>query len=365
MIANFAEAEALLFEPSQILPGQDLPVQEETQFLIVGQPHWEGSAYVVPESDPITGEKPDHPLNNVEFLWLPAMIHPETGEMDDTASGVSNFPEIVDTEGCIRKKNSLTRAKWNLEYMLNVSSGDATRPVISMSALVDKCGIPDVTQAVIDPADGGECEWGVAVGGMLDNRVHIRDIFGVREEQFQRLADDEGIEVIELLWDHIFERLVEIGTQVVWLEQELVSAKRSCERYLSAHDVPIIVQTYTVRGAKLKRICANVELPTKTGMVSMEPHILTDSETFRQFSRVRSKRLPTPCDRLDAFASLLAILMEGPELSQASDDQKAEMPGGPRERRPMQVVKLHSRFQVRPMQERMPPKTRRRLAGRR
>ena len=366
VIANFSEVEALLFEPAQMCPGHDeIPVQEETQFLIVGQPHWEGSAYVVPDPDPITGEKADHPLNNVEFLWLPAMVNPETGEPDDGPHGISNFPEIVSTEGCRRKKNSLGRSKWRLEYMLSVDSADATRAVISMSALVDRCGVPDVMQAVIDPADGGECEWGVAAGGMLDHRVHVRDIFGCREEEFQNLADSEEMEVIELLWDHIFERLVEIGVQLVWLEQELVSAKRSCERYLSAHDLPIEVQTFTVRGTKLKRIVSIVELPTKTGMVSMEPHILTDQETFRQFSRLRSKKLPTPCDRLDAFASLLSILMEGPELAVAADDQKREMPGGQPARKTQAPVKLKSRFQVRPFQERMPEKTRRRLAGRR
>ena len=366
VIANFSEAEALLFEPSQMCPGVDeIPEQEETQFLIVGQPHWEGSSYCVPAPDAITGEKADHPLNNVEFLWLPAMVNPQTGEPDDGPTAVSNFPEIVSTEGCFRKKGSLTRAKWNLEYMLNVNSGDATRAVISMSALVDRCGIPDVMQAVIDPADGGECEWGVAAGGMLDNRVHIRDLFGVREEEFQRLADAEGKEVVELLWDHIFERLLDNGVQIVWLEQELVSAKRSCERYLSAHDIQIQVATYTVRGTKLKRIVSLVELPTKTGMVSMEPHILTDPETYRQFSRLRSKKLPNPCDRLDAFASLLSILMEGPDLSIAPDDQKAELTGGPQMRKNQPPVKLKSRFQVRPFQERMPEKTRRRLAGRR
>lgn len=366
VIANFAESEALLFEQGRLYPGQECPEQEELQFLVVGQPHWEGSAYVVPDPDPVTGQEADHPLSNCEFLWLPAMIN-EQGEPDDSeATGRSNFPEVVSTERCLQKKGSVTRSKWRLEYQMDTTSRDADRAVVHLSRIKEISRVPHASIMVIDPADGGEAEWGIVIGGLIDTEIHVRDLFGVREDYFEKLReemDEPDRDIMEMLWDHLFERAADNRVVQVYLEHELVSARRSCERYISSREMAVEVLTFTVRGNKCKRICSTVELPIKTGMISMEPHILMDRENVRQLRELRLKRLPSPCDRIDPFASLITILMEGPETGVVPTDQRKQ-PTTPI-LRSTEVVRLRPSFTVRPWTERIPKNPRRTLAGRR
>lgn len=369
VMANFSEAEALLYEPGRLYPGRPMPEQEELQFLVVGQPHWEGSAYCAPEPDPITGQVPEHPLSNCQYLWLPAMVN-DKGEPDDSAStGRSNFPEVVSTERCLKKKGSVVLAKWRLEWMMDTTSRDADRAVIHLSRIKLVSRVPLSSIMVIDPADGGEAEWGVAIGGLIDHEIHIRDLFGVREEQFemrlQIMTEEEQAQndIMDMLWEHLFERALDHRVVVAWVEQELVSARRSLERYISKRVLPIEVKTFTVRGQKIKRICTTLELPVKTGMVSAEPSIMLDRENLRQLRELRIKRLPKPCDRLDALANLFEILMEDPATAVvAADQQAATLPNIPISNTP---VRLHPSLTVRPWTERLPRGPRRRMANRR
>lgn len=362
VIANLDEAEALLHEPGRLYFGIDVPEQEELQFLVVGQPHWEGSAYVTPIADEITGERAEHPLNNCEFLWLPAMVNPETGEPDDSESGVSNFPEVVSTERCFQKKGGMSSSKWALEYQLDTSARDADKAVIHMSRIEIVSRVPAVTIMVVDPADGGDAEWGIAIMGLIDSQIHIRHIMGLRESDFADLADDD-IGIIDKLWERIFDVAEDNGVAQVWIEQNLVSAVRSCQRYINKHGLRVDVMTYVASTGKLKRICGAMELPVKTGMITAEPHVFMDRATTKQFRELRRHKLPNPVDRLDVTANGVILLMDEQDTAVVPPEQRVIREGAVAfDTAP---ANLHARIHTRPREDRMPDRTRRNLAARR
>lgn len=64
ILAAFQEAELILHPAEFLWPNGDVPDPEQTQILVVGQPHWTGTAYLPHPPDPDSGELQSHPLQD-------------------------------------------------------------------------------------------------------------------------------------------------------------------------------------------------------------------------------------------------------------------------------------------------------------
>lgn len=156
ILAVLDECMAILSSPNRLYPGREVPPQERTQLLVLGQPHWIGSAYIPPTIDPITKEVPPHPLRSADWLWIPALVDEHDNPCDEEPHCQSSVPEIHSTDLMLAKKAAMRPQKWRLEFQLDVSPENAERAVILLDHIRRRVVDPAHPIAVVDPADSGD-----------------------------------------------------------------------------------------------------------------------------------------------------------------------------------------------------------------
>lgn len=289
-----------------------VPPEEATQILVLGQPHWSGSAYIRPgENDmvPIMDED-SHPLDSYAVLDIPVV--------NDAGEWV--WPEMVNEkyfdyqEGRPKTveevKNGMRREVWELQFMLNYAWQTLAGAALHLDSIPRvRHKIAEGAVMLVDPADGDKnCEWGVSIASIVDDKIHIYFIGGFMGNAYEGDVADETIG--ESTWANIFRIAEEFKVSRVLVEQNLKSAASACRRYLSKTGRDIAVDFYAAKGQKLRRIVNSLEQPINNGMVSADPTVFKDPKTLRQFTRLRFDRLPEPCDRLDSCAALVAWMIE-------------------------------------------------------
>lgn len=324
----FDESFVILHKPGRLFPGEECPIPELTQRIILGQPHWEGSAYIPPPPDPHTGEMVDHPLRNDDVFRIPAMVN-SSFEPDDQKECLSSVPEIYSDEEMAKQKTSITARKWRLNMMLITDPEDAERAVIPLNHIAIEQAKPDHTIMVIDPADGGNCEWGLAAGGLLRSRYHFTYMDGITEAD---VAKSEGLDpnhatIGELMWKTIFDICDDYEVDSLYIEANWAPAIKAARRYISKHDIELPVNEFHAHTKKLHRIVTQWEMPVKNGQVSASPIVMVDPKNRRQMADLRHNRLPNLCDRIDAGGKLLEILSESSVTDAVDDSDKLLRPG--------------------------------------
>lgn len=320
-INAFQEAELILHPIDHLWPGEgDVPVPEVTNYLVVGQPHWTGTAYIPPAPDALTGEVEPHPLSDAIFLKIPALVpckhtHPDAAWSEKKQRWErSLMPSRFKSADLIRQRDDkiIDPARWRLQMELDTTPMEGVGSVIKTSALPQlHCRPAEVKKMcmVVDPADSEEaCEWGVVIGGLFEHRIHIMDLMGFRREIWN-FADEvmPGIEA----WETIFETADQLGVREIYIEKNMKTAITSAKRVLREMRVNAQVYEYAETQNKLKRICNALDHPCNTGLISFEPHVLIDPQNAKQLNELRYTSLPKPNDRIDAFAALVSILHEG------------------------------------------------------
>lgn len=312
ILAVLDECMAILSSPNRLYPGREVPPQERTQLLVLGQPHWIGSAYIPPTIDPITKEVPPHPLRSADWLWIPALVDEHDNPCDEEPHCQSSVPEIHSTDLMLAKKAAMRPQKWRLEFQLDVSPENAERAVILLDHIRRRVVDPAHPIAVVDPADSGDaCEWGFAVAGLEGDRICFCNLTGYTEDQVMELKSIDDHELVaDLMWMHIFDVCKFWGVRKLYIEKNCVPAIRSARRYISRSQIPCGVEEFHETGNKLKRIVDAWEIPVKSGMIDMHPAIFKDYRTVKQMLDLRHTKLPSPNDRIDAGAKAIRILSE-------------------------------------------------------
>jgi hypothetical protein len=287
-----------------------VPVPEQTQFIVVGQPHTETTAYIPPPPGLLEDdEEVHHPLADAIYLRVPAV----------NKNGAWLWPQKWRSErtgrvkSAAQVKRAFQRRTWRLQMEIRISPL-RTGTIIDTN-MIRACHrrVP-APMMFLDPADAGECEWGVAIGGLCERDVHVLDLIGLRGEVYE--GDDETTQAGST-WARIFDIAQELGVKEVHLEKNYKAARVACRRYLSKRKLRITVYDYAAKANKHRRILESLETPIRNGMITAEPHVFADPRNVVQLTGLTYDRLPKLCDRADALAALVAHFLEQPALTMA------------------------------------------------
>jgi len=325
IIRAMMEAKNILHSPMRHLDSlgvTQLTAQESTQLIVVGQPHWVGSAYILPhECDLIESDDGTHPLNDSIIMDVPA-IDPQTGYW--------LWPELMEPKHWHARENrpltideamlGYTSEAWELGMQVNVNWMTGRGATLKTNHIrnVRHKNVPN-TVMVVDPADSlAGCEWGVAIGSNVEDMIHLLYVGGFTGEAYEGDVIDDTIG--ESTWGEIFDIADEFKVGLVLVEKNLKSAASACKRFLAKTRRQVAVDFYSASGNKLRRICSSLEQPVNNGMISADPSVLGNPKTMQQFRKLRWDRLPTPVDRLDAVAELVAYLIENRGMVSSSSN---------------------------------------------
>jgi hypothetical protein len=329
VIQAFDEAENILHPVDHLWPTGVIPDAELTQMLVVGQPHWPGSAYLDPEADPTTGVVPEHPLLGTPMLRIPCMYVVPRGTPDSIpfeARDIENpedkdkawasmMPGRFPIKSLLERRRRMTRHRWMLQMMIDWHLGDSDVSVIEVNKVEQFHVDPEhlkVLSMCIDPADSEDgCEWGLAAAGIFKNRIHVIDMDGFHA----RILDEiHGLRSGEEVFDQLFEYADMMRVSRIYIEKNYRNAIVAAKRVVNRKQMNAQVYEYSANANKLKRILGSLEHPFGTGLVTMEPHVLRRKANIEQLRRIKYTRLPEPNDRIDALAGLVHVLMEHPAL---------------------------------------------------
>ena len=130
----------------------------------------------------------------------------------------------------------------------------------------------------IDPADGGNCEWGIAIGGLLGGNIHLSHVTGIEGEGYDWL-DPETESVGEATWSKIFDLADEFDVHSIILEINLKSAHTSCRRYMRRLPRRFRIIEHRAKLNKLRRIRDTMEPMVNNGIYTADPSVMADSKT--------------------------------------------------------------------------------------
>lgn len=277
---------------------------EATQLIVACQPHWSGSAYIRPgENDMIElGEDDAHPLSDAAILDVPVIN--SQGDWTWRAMMEAKYfnhreqrPMTVD-----EVRNGMTREVWELQYMINPSWLATAGATLNLGC-VPRVRHPKAGSIMfVDPADSEDgCETSWMIFQVVEDMIHIQFIGGCHGETYEGDVEDETIG--ESIWAKIFEIADEFKVERVCVEKNLKSAAAACRRFLDKTHREIATDFYQIRGEKTRRINRSLEQPINNGMVSADPTVFKDPKTLRQFTKLRWRALPKPCDRVDITAA--------------------------------------------------------------
>lgn len=326
LLAAFSEAGSVLHPADRHLAlmqdeigeiPKEVPLPEQAQTIVVGQPHCETTAYI-PRDEELEEDGEGHPLATASFLVVPALQ--SNGEWtwpDQMHRKYYDFGErrpMTITE----VKRSMTLRKWELEYQINVDYALKAGPVLRLKEITFSTERVENAIMIVDPADSEEgCEWAIAIGGILKQKAHLSYLGGMHGEA----AIDPDIPIGQSVYRTIFDIAHEFGVVRVYFEKNLKAAAVACRRYIQLADVTVTVEEYSAKVNKLRRICEALEQPVNNGMVSMHPQVMADRDNRRQFERLRWTQLPRPNDRLDMAAELVNRVLEEPAVESPHDDK--------------------------------------------
>lgn len=290
----------------------EVPPAEQTQIVIVGQPHTEITAYLPDPDDPV--DQAEHPLRDVLTLRIPFLRRDGSWAWPDHPRWFNHAENRMFTTDEVI--NKVTPRRFKLQFQLDTTPPDGMRAVIDLGAIkIQHCRVAHPI-LVIDPADSDDgCETGVACGGTVGNRIHVQQLTGIRGETYEGDDEDYGGGLIgESVWAQIFNIAEEMDVASIHIEKNYKAAISAAHRYMSKAGRWMTIEEFAATGRKEVRIVNSLEQPINNGMVSAEPDVMQDPENRWQLARIRYDTLPKRNDRIDALAKMVSILIESPEL---------------------------------------------------
>ena len=351
ILQAFGEAGDILHDPGRHLMRMDeafvdmpgiVSVPERTQIVVLGQPHWTGTAYLPRPEDFEEGAE-GHPLVDARFLVLPGL----------RPNGEFRWPEMMAKkyfnwqEGRAKTaeevKRSMPLSRWELQHMINTDYMIGAGPVLRLKEIEGAMKNLALPIMVVDPADSESgCEWGICVGGLFSRKIHISHLSGLFGEAFE---GDDWESLGQSSWRQVFDIAHEYGVKRVYLESNLKAAASACRRYVAKTNEKVVVEEYRARRSKKHRIPEILEQPVNNRMVSCNPGVIQDRENRRQMAKLQWDKLPRPNDRLDALAGLVEILIEEPHLfAYRPPGMGGELIGGASWQTPYDDVKLPASY---------------------
>lgn len=346
ILEAFGEAGDILHSPARHLHrmvGPDgealteVPVPERTQLVVLGQPHCTTSAYI-PRPEDFEDDAEGHPLIDAACIRIPTTIRGkrldslEAWRWRDMAEekyrnfkeGRPSYPSEV--------KRTMPTSRWELQHQINTDFMVTAGPVLRLKEIEIAVHRPSRCILIIDPADSEEgCEWGIAVLGMHNHKVHISYLGG---EQGEAYEGDSWEAMSHSVWRRIFDLATELGCVEIHIEKNLKACISACRRYCAKAKANglmrgMVVIEFAAKGNKKRRIPEGLEPLINNRMVSAHPSVIEDRLNRRQMVKLRWDKLPKPNDRIDVLAHGFAILVEEPHLYAVGDGNSYPDVGDP------------------------------------
>jgi hypothetical protein len=296
-------------------PLAELPDIERHQLLLLGQPHWLGTAYV-PQPEDFEEGADGHPLIDAIYLKIPTVKPDGTWRWPEMMNQKYRHPRKKRPMTVAEVKRSMPTSRWELQHMINTDFARLAGAILQLREVEIRFQQIAHPLMFVDTADSESgCEWGVAIGGLFENKIHVCYLGGFHGEAYDFLdEDEERAPSGESTWRRVFDIAAEFGVHQVMIEKNFKSAMSACRRYIRKHGARCTVLEYHSSRNKKKRIPENLEQPVNNGMVSANPTVFEDRENVRQLSKLRWDKLPRPNDRIDALSDLVGTLIEEPHL---------------------------------------------------
>ena len=219
-------------------------------------------------------------------------------------------------------------SRWELQHQINTEFMLGAGPVLRLKEIEVDYKVVQRPIMVVDPADSeAGCEWGLFIGGLHEQKLHISHLSGIFGEAYE---GDDWESMGQSSWRQVFDIAAEYGVQRVYLESNLKSAAAACRRYVAKTGTSVVVEEYRARRSKKTRIPELLEQPINNRMVSANPGVMKDKENTRQMSKLRWDKLPKPNDRIDVLAGAVEILVEEPHLFAVGDRPDFEQTAVPK-----------------------------------
>ncbi len=315
-----------------------VPIVEQTQIVIAGTYQHEESMYIEPPAVTEEGTPIRYPWRGTSELRIPCW----------NENHESVFPQRLPTAELEFRESRMSVRNWRLHYELNPEPLDKQYEVIKMDKIVfvENPLITGGTVAYIDPAESGECEWGLCLAGInqTDNRPHIRALIGFQgdvggPDAWIYKGNSPDLEVAGYIGggaksvaahskeqdengvlNKIMKTLKNFGVTRVVIERNRPVPVALIKRAIKNRGLNIVVDTYWVKGDKTLRIPEILDPAVNSGIVTFHPSVFdADKEGQRNRRLMRELRygfLPMPIDRLDALAGY--IVENIPEVRQLS-----------------------------------------------
>lgn len=333
VIQAFGEADSILHSPyrhAHLLPGIEMPETasgelpvlpriERIQIVVLGQPHYDETAYL-PTEDDLYESGEGHPLRDADFMVVDALKRDGTWLWPEKMNEKYYDHDLGRPKTVEEVKRSMTTSRWELQFRINVEFAKRAGPVLKVGSIRKVEIMLDDPIMFIDPADSAsECEWGLCVMDLYRGQLHVAYLGGLHGEAYEGDVDDPENPIGESVWSEIFDRCDEFGVRMIVLEKNLKAARTACRRFMRKASRHIAVDEVAASRRKQSRIPETLEQPVNNGIVTADPSVLADRENLRQMRKLSWRRLPTPNDRIDALALGVAYLIEHPGLEDVQE----------------------------------------------
>jgi len=316
----------------------DIPVVEQTQIIVAGTYQHENSIYIEPEEMSDDGVSIRYPWRGCSQLIIPCW--------DENHESV--FPDRLSTEELKFRQTRMSVRNWRLHYELDPTPIDNKYQIIKMDNIVMH-EQPEIVQNMmyIDPAESGEDQWGIVIGGIDRKRSnpYVRlmtglsgDVGGPDAWVFQGASyneiDDDVVGYVgghttrigqindadDGILSQIADLIQRFNVTKVVIERNRKVPVALIKRMIRNRGFRCAVDEYFANRNKEQRIAEALDPAINSGTLAFHPTVFDHTKEGRRNHRLlkelRYGFLPKPNDRLDALAGF--VVDNIPEVKQLS-----------------------------------------------
>lgn len=227
---------------------------------------------------------------------FPAVLDPKYNESGLLTDGKSAWPERWPFED-LQDEQHRNPFVFRVERQVDNAPVEDEKSLVRFGKIEQVSESPKSLVCFADPS-GGADEYAYAIGGLMreesGSHVHIKRVGG-----WSGLSPDEaGIELLDVLH--------EMGVTRLHVEENYPVAS-GLKRIASERKQALVIEPFKSSGNKEQRLKKRLPAMLNSGSVTVDPSVLSDSETVRQLRGLRATPgLPRNDDRLDCLEWLLS-----------------------------------------------------------
>ena len=312
----------------------NVPTPEQVQLLILGTYQHDDSIYILPPERDEQGHPVAHPFRGTQVLRIPAI--------DDF--GESIFPERLETTELQYRRDRMSPRTWRLQYDVSTEPGEDELQALVKFPLIKlvEANVPSPIM-VLDPAEGGDDEWGVVIGGRSqdNSKAHVIYMTGYKGDVggpdgylfdgdkpdpnviahmsgVRATMHDQSQGTPPGVLDTVIRLISEYGIRLVYVERNRKVIKNLITRTIRNRKCQCGIREFQARMDKTRRVVETVPVALNSQILTLSPSVVGPSpngqQNKRQLQKIEYTRLPEPNDRIDALSSFVEIMC--PDIAQ-------------------------------------------------